>query len=73
MSKEKPEVGDVWVNKDVNIKIFIVGIDKYNSGIECLLYDMDNNFFYTKVFYFLTNCQYLGKSKVSIKELFDVE
>ena len=72
MSKEKQEVGDVWENKDMNIKILIVGIDKYNIGIECLLYDIDCNFLYIKVFYFLTNLQYLGKSKVSIKELFDV-
>lgn len=73
MSKEKPEVGDVLLDEDMNIKIRIVAISKYNGGFECLLFDMDNNFCYTKVFYFLHNCKYLGKSKVSIKELFDVK
>lgn len=72
MSQFKPEVGDVLLDEDMNIKIRIVSISKYNGGFECLLYDMDNNFIYTKVFYFLTNCKYLGKSKVNLEELFDV-
>lgn len=72
MSKFTPEVGDVLVDEDMNIKIRIIGINKYNGSFECILYDMDNNFIYTKVFYFLTDCKYLGKSKANVEELFDV-
>lgn len=73
MSKDKPQVGDVWIDEDMNIKLFIVGINKYNGSFECLLHDMDNNIFFTKKFYILTNCKYLGKSKVKIEDLFKTE
>lgn len=73
MSKDKPEVGDVYIDEDMNIKLLIIHINKYNGSFECLLHDMDNNIIYTKVFYFLTNCKYLGKSKVKIEDLFKTE
>lgn len=70
MSKEKPEVGDVW---------------KYSSCCLMYVYEVLDNDFYNVLFfqdgeYWTTdeylpdfnNYTYLGKSKVSIKELFDV-
>ena len=72
MSKEKPEVGDVWENLQEkkfyiynNYENRLVRGFSTQSGIMesfCLLID---DFFdlYT----------YLGKSKVNIKELFDVK
>lgn len=73
MSKDKPEVGDVWVDEDRNIKLCIIHINKYNGSFECLLHDMDNDIFYMEVFYFLTNYKYLDKSKIKIEDLFKTE
>lgn len=73
MSKDKPEVGDVYIDEDMNIKILVIHANKYICSFECLLHDMDNNIFYSKVFYFLTNCKYLGKSITTISDLFKTE
>ena len=69
MNKEI-EVGDVWVNEDINIKLLIIHISKYNGSFDCLVHDMDNNIIYTKNLYFLNDCKYLGKSKINIDDLF---
>lgn len=68
-----PEVGDVWLNEDMNIKLRIIHINNYNGSFDCLVHDMDNNIFYTKVFYFLTNCRYLSKSTANLSDLFKTE
>lgn len=69
MSKEKPEAGDIWIsNRGDETKIFIT-----NSvgRISCISqYGVID---YKFVSDFGTNYTYLGKSKVSIKELFDVK
>lgn len=73
MSKEKPEVGDVFVDEDMNIKLLIIYISKYNRSFDCLVHDMDNNIIYTKSLYFLTDCKYIGKSKANLSDLFKTE
>ena len=67
MSKEKPEVGDVWA---VDFAKYIVLCTKDNTA-QCLVSDFRLAEF--NIEFLQRFCIYLGKSKVSIKELFDVE
>lgn len=72
MSKEKPEVGDVWVNAENKAKFVIlaynpicrdfIGFNQQTKNIRLFdaLDDIPRQF------------KYLGKSKVNLKELFDV-
>lgn len=72
MSKEKPEVGDVFYNEYFQNKFIITHKTKLKddsivfivfNGIRC----------WTEFETWITvDYKYLGKSKVSIKELFDV-
>ena len=71
MSKEKPEAGDIFENKD-KTRVRIVFVDKYEVRFYCawgnyLSKESDG------VSSFLENYKYLGKSKVNIEELFDVK
>lgn len=72
MSKEKPEVGDVWKKNGSKYSFVITNLGtKDNTWISRL---WNNGFADTfspaaHLEYYHT---YLGKSKVSIKELFDV-
>lgn len=79
MSKEKPEVGDVWVTTDEDEKVRVM----YTFVAEEVLYvavliaqlTLDGEWVYfSEVLREPTfeDCTYLGKSKVSIEELFDV-
>ena len=72
MSKEKPEVGDVWTRD--YCQYHITRIQKYNDEIVAI-HSLNVNMVRTfhPLNYFLENFKYLGKSKVSIKELFDVK
>lgn len=72
MSKDKPEVGDVFQSKeDTDIKVYITG--KNNVGFEALvsnraeIWDIDSWYFNEDYF------TYLGKSKVNIEDLFKTE
>ena len=72
MSKDKPEVGDVFQSKeDTDIKLYITG--KNNVGLECLvsnnreIWDIDS-WYFDEDYY-----TYLGKSKVKIEDLFKTE
>ena len=79
MSKDKPEVGDVWVTTDEDVKIRIM----YTFIHEEVLYvavliaqlTLDGKWVYfSEVLREPTfeDCTYIGKSKTSINELFDV-
>ena len=71
MSKEKPEIGDVWIQHN-KIRYHIIKVDNlfvhyvcyYGIGLSTDVYPIDA---------FLENTKYLGKSKVNIKALFEVE
>ena len=79
MSKFTPEVGDVWefYNKKENTT-YLYHITKIDLGLAETLYLTlrENKTEFCGEVSFLLNgfddCQYLGKSKASIKELFDV-
>lgn len=72
MSKEKPEVGDVWADKyNYEIRVYIPDVysDKWVKFIKSKRYaesecDME---------YFLENYEYIGKAKGSIDDLFKVK
>jgi hypothetical protein len=67
MSKEKPEVGDAWQNKTGRLRVYITKVDVWGIiGIS------SSGAVVSKNMYHLEKYTYLGKSKVSIKELFDV-
>ena len=68
---KKPEVGDVWARD--YCQYYITRIQKFNDkivAIHTLNINLVNTFYPLNCF--LENFKYLGKSKVSIKELFDV-
>ncbi len=74
MSKEKPEVGDVWIIHGIKFYIEEVGSPLDEEYTYCFLKlnkNVEGFSIYTKGY--IKKCgKYLGKSKVSIKELFDV-
>lgn len=69
MSKEKPEVGDVFYD-ETNQSALMITFEKY--GLIWGFYDTGQSFSCWKYDY-VKYMHYLGKSKVSIKELFDVD
>lgn len=87
MSKEKPEVGDVWGHKTNKTLLHIIEVggnfitflgcndDVYPHKTYKRYYvnsfsEFDNDPRYT---YFTEDYEFKGKSKVSIKELFEVK
>ena len=78
MSKYKPEVGDVWKDNKTKKTIYVFGIYKTSWGeyvCWCSYWEKELELVNENVGkkLFLQNYTYLGKSKVNIKELFDVE
>ena len=67
MSKDKPEVGDVW---ETSFAKYVILQNKKN-GVLCLVSEFRLATFNHESL--LRVGKYLGKSKVSIKELFDVK
>lgn len=75
MSKEHtPECGDVWQHKKLEVNVRIVYVNPLEVGY--CHYKPCNNYLtkdYDSLKAFLKNFKYLGKSKVNLEELFDVE
>ena len=78
MSKNKPEVGDVWVDKDTRFRmVCIMASDYYCEYIEhcdklCesfVIYRLEN----VKSTSWQKGMTYLGKSKANIDDLFKTE
>lgn len=72
MSKDIPEVGDVWVRD--YCQCHITRVQKSNDkivAIHILNINMVKTFY--SLDYFLENFKYLGKSKVKIEDLFKTE
>lgn len=76
MSKEKPEVGDVWINNYGTKIVFICVNDYYWEYIEhCEKLAESFDIYRVKAGYnaWKNGRKYLGKSKANIYELFEVE
>lgn len=69
MSKEKPEVGDVWVSPFTKYRV----IAFVGQSVDCLVDEEQIRHSYLPISYLTDHCKYLGKSKVKIEELFDVK
>lgn len=70
MSKEKPEVGDVW--RSIGCKKHILFVSE--NAVRCLIIGgigCHTKILVQSIDVFMRISTYLGKSKVSIKELFD--
>lgn len=73
MSKEKPEVGDVWINIETKAKFVVLDFIKssedfvmFNQQTKCTkLLDLRENL--------PRQFKYLGKSKANINDLFKTE
>lgn len=68
MSKDTPEVGDVWINKTGSKKYYVVSVS--NKYVYCLVKGLGIS---TKYYALFQNYTYLGKSKANIDNLFKTE
>ena len=74
MSKEKPEVGDVFIDiRYPSFRMYVLGKSGTPNTYEVLGTDGVHVGNYIDCSFVGDNYTYLGKSKVSIKELFDVK
>ena len=71
MSKDKPEVGDVWVS-DCKTRVIVIFVDKYEVEYYYLWgsYLQKDSETYSC---FIDSMTYLGKAKYSIEDLFKTE
>lgn len=71
MSAEKPEIGDVWIdNRNSNFKILIYKSLQCKYDVEVLT---SCNSMAMSIKQIKKDFSYLGKSKASIEDLFEVE
>lgn len=70
MSADKPEVGDVWYFG--GFLYYVRSLDKYGVTSIC---DMEDSVetYYEGIEDFVNRSTYVGKSKVRIEDLFEVE
>lgn len=81
MSKDKPEVGDVWLHSSTGDLLYI--IESSQQSIDFIGFSKYDNNYYRNIFLSLSGDArfenftkyhiYLGKSKASIEQLFEVE
>lgn len=71
MSKEKPEVGDVFEFKTKNdhYKFYVIDVD----GYDCEVVVTAQNKIWTSYTLISGDFKYLGKSKANINDLFETE
>lgn len=74
MSKDTPEVGDVWEYKYGFDKIYIIEIDLPNGYVR-VLKKITGKYIQQREYTteFFNDCRYLGKSKANIDDLFKTE
>lgn len=73
MSKDKPEVGDVFINIHCpSFRMYVLGKSGTPNTYEVLGSDGTHVGNYIDCSFVGDNYKYLGKSKASIEELFDV-
>ena len=73
MSKDKPEVGDVWINTETKAKFLV--LDFIKSSEDFVMFNQQTKC--TKLLDLRANLprqfKYLGKSKANINDLFKTE
>lgn len=67
-----PEVGDVWFNKYTRDKYHVIKIDSLADTVDYIRY-CDLTLYFRRKCEFEHDFIYIGKSKVSVKDLFEVE
>lgn len=73
MSKEKPEVFDLWEDEDGRVYLVVKTTHKYIHLMTKTLTGRKLTFKQYVRHHITNHWKYICKSKVSIKELFDVE
>lgn len=68
ISKDTPEVGDIWINKTGTKKYYVVSLG--NNYVYCLVKGLGIS---TKYYDLFRNYTYLDKSKANINDLFKTE
>lgn len=67
-----PEVGDVWFNKYTEDKYHVIKIDSLANMIDYIRY-RDLTLYFRRKSEFEHDFTYIGKSKATINQLFEVE
>jgi len=68
MSKEKPEVGDVFSYKHYKMHVIAVQED-----VHCVFLVTDDWKYWIAETFVFAECSYLGKSETNIQQLFEVQ
>lgn len=76
MSKESPEVGDIWKHKECTIKVVILRHENDYTEVLGFMKVGDGGTYFISQYYdndsFLRRFNYLGKTKANINDLFEV-
>lgn len=73
MSAEKPEIRDVWVKEESNIKFIILDFNPTSNDFIAYSKEAKNIRLIDAKSPMPNKFKYLGKSKVNIDDLFEVE
>lgn len=73
MSKDTPEVGDVWIDTETD-RIYHITLVENDIIWFAMIYECSGmQVFWEKLDMFCKDCKYLGKSKANIDDLFKTE
>ena len=72
MSKEKPEIGDIWINEENKAKIVILDYNPMSKEFIGLNQQTKNMRTFNDSDNMPRQFRYHGKSKANIEELFDI-
>lgn len=71
MSKEKPEIGDIWIETDAPRVVLVIDTGVFKDQITCIDEHFWKNCFSLDVFKHFH--RYIGKSVCNINRLFEVQ
>ena len=73
MSKDKPEVDDVWIDTETD-RIYHITLVENDIIWFAMIYEYSGiQVFWEKLDMFCQDCKYLGKSKANIDDLFKTD
>ena len=73
MSKDKPEVGDVWIDTETDRFYHVTHIENDIIWFAMIYEYSGIQVFWEKLDMFFQDCKYLGKSKANISDLFKTD